>query len=607
MTVENRAGRVYRGRNTPLRTQTLLGRLAPGDGPAEMLDISDVLTHLSLTDEDIQDLVGAMLLDTGTIDLTYDDTAGTIAADLIASLDDLADVDAAAPNDQDVLTWVAGNAAWEAQVAPDTSTDVTLAVGLDYLTIAGQEITLGAIDLATDVTGRLPYANIKTMNTTRALGRNTAGSGDVEEVTASQILEWLGTAQGQIAYRSAAGWQTLSPSTSGYRLETRGVGADPVWTIPPDPVTLAGTPDYLTILGQVITLGAIDLTTDVTGDLPIADGGTGAGTAAGARTNLGLGTAAVEDIGTSGANVPLLNGANTWGADQVIGAFDFTVDTDTLHVDSANDRVGFGTTTPSVPVHIKTGASGFGWTPYVNLGLIVEDNTEAILALVGVNFSEVWFGDADSASIGRLRYNHSTNRYEMWAGGGNRFQVDAGNATSNVDFKLASGKDLEIISGDLNLTTGGIHVGGAGAANYLDDYEEGTFTPTLQDGSFSDAEGQTYSAQTGSYTKIGNRVFFEILLIMTGLGTLTTGDQAAIGNLPFVSLSTGARHYPTLVGGLSNGLTLAVAGISVSGVVFNGASHVRLYEWDATGGQTTLTVAAVSASGRLTLSGHYVV
>jgi hypothetical protein len=40
-------------------------------------------------------------------------------------------------------------------------------------------------------------------------------------------------------------------------------------------VTLAGTPDYITISGQTITREAIDLATDVTGTLPIANGGTG--------------------------------------------------------------------------------------------------------------------------------------------------------------------------------------------------------------------------------------------------------------------------------------------------------------------------------------------
>ena len=45
-----------------------------------------------------------------------------------------------------------------------------------------------------------------------------------------------------------------------------------------DPVTLAGTPDYLTIAGQVITRDLVDLDTDVAGDLPVANlnGGTGA-------------------------------------------------------------------------------------------------------------------------------------------------------------------------------------------------------------------------------------------------------------------------------------------------------------------------------------------
>lgn len=51
--------------------------------------------------------------------------------------------------------------------------------------------------------------------------------------------------------------------------------------------------------------------------VPISNGGTGATNAAAARTNLGLGTAAVQNIGTSGATVPLLNAGNTWAAQQI--------------------------------------------------------------------------------------------------------------------------------------------------------------------------------------------------------------------------------------------------------------------------------------------------
>jgi hypothetical protein len=55
-------------------------------------------------------------------------------------------------------------------------------------------------------------------------------------------------------------------------------------------------------------------------DVAVADGGTGASTASAARTNLGLGTAATADTGTSGTKVALTDGANTWSAAQTMSA-----------------------------------------------------------------------------------------------------------------------------------------------------------------------------------------------------------------------------------------------------------------------------------------------
>lgn len=54
------------------------------------------------------------------------------------------------------------------------------------------------------------------------------------------------------------------------------------------------------------------------GGIPITSGGTGATTVTGARTNLGIGTAAIYPIGTSGVAVPLLSTANTWTLGQTM-------------------------------------------------------------------------------------------------------------------------------------------------------------------------------------------------------------------------------------------------------------------------------------------------
>jgi len=60
-------------------------------------------------------------------------------------------------------------------------------------------------------------------------------------------------------------------------------------------------------------------------------------------------------------------------------------------------------------------------------------------------------------------------------------------------------------------------------ANTLDDYEEGTWTPSL-------GGTTTYSGQTGSYIKIGRMVTVKATIVVTLIGT---GSNNAISGLPF--------------------------------------------------------------------------
>lgn len=77
-------------------------------------------------------------------------------------------------------------------------------------------------------------------------------------------------------------------------------------------------------------------------------------------------------------------------------------------------------------------------------------------------------------------------------------------------------------------------------ANTLDDYEEGTFTPTVNiiGGSVS------YTQQVGRYIKIGKLVQFWVYLTFTGTNGATLSDLA---NMPFTVNTT--TYYPTIAVG----------------------------------------------------------
>ena len=83
---------------------------------------------------------------------------------------------------------------------------------------------------------------------------------------------------------------------------------------------------------------------------------------------------------------------------------------------------------------------------------------------------------------------------------------------------------------DLYLS-GGAYLGGVAAANKLDDYEEGTFTPVLHRATGGDVTA-TYSSQVGRYTKIGRLVTVEIELAITSL-TAQGSSYTMVNGLPF--------------------------------------------------------------------------
>tara|TARA_Y100000401_G_C8140415_1_gene134602 strand:- start:46 stop:495 length:450 start_codon:yes stop_codon:yes gene_type:complete len=81
----------------------------------------------------------------------------------------------------------------------------------------------------------------------------------------------------------------------------------------------------------------------------------------------------------------------------------------------------------------------------------------------------------------------------------------------------------------------GLYVGGTAAVNELNDYEEGSWTVTMQVDNYN--FNGSYTSQTGKYTKIGNMVTCTAYLQLSNKGN--DNGTVSVGGLPFTSVSTG--------------------------------------------------------------------
>jgi hypothetical protein len=146
---------------------------------------------------------------------------------------------------------------------------------------------------------------------------------------------------------------------------------------------------------------------------------------------------------------------------------------------------------------------------------------------------------------------------------------------------------VEVTTGNLIIGTAGKGIdfdpAGGGAANLLDDYEEGTWTPVVQ-GATSAGSG-SYSYQAGNYTKVGN--------LVVAVGRVTYTDHTGTGNmqlggLPFTATNTGSMEPPCVIH--SDNIALSANNIMVATVKRND-SYIELLQVPTGGGaRTVITV-----------------
>jgi predicted secreted protein len=125
-------------------------------------------------------------------------------------------------------------------------------------------------------------------------------------------------------------------------------------------------------------------------------------------------------------------------------------------------------------------------------------------------------------------------------------------------------------------------------ANTLDDYEEGTFTPTIS-GSTTAGAG-TYIVQVGRYTKIGNCVSVDINI---GWSAHTGTGNMRITNLPFTSSATPTNNTSCASFGAAD--VALTANNILTGLVEINKSYITLFQYP-TGGGTAVAVPMDSAA-----------
>ena len=122
---------------------------------------------------------------------------------------------------------------------------------------------------------------------------------------------------------------------------------------------------------------------------------------------------------------------------------------------------------------------------------------------------------------------------------------------------------------DLYLS-GGVYLGGTAAANKLDDYEEGTFTPSFV------ASTTTVTVNSAKYTKIGQMV--HISMYIANISPATSADEQRITGLPFTIAPN--SHYSA--GTIGYATDADVEGVGVLGAT--GQSYIYFHYIDGTSG-----------------------
>lgn len=280
----------------------------------------------------------------------------------------------------------------------------------------------------------------------------------------------------------------------------------------------------------------------------IQEGGTGQTTAPGARIALGLSDQNIIDIvGTPAGAQPLDSDLTAIAAlsTTAFGRAFLTI------VDAAGGRtyLGLGTmATETAANYLTTASAAATYLTIANAAATyqpVDSDLTAIAALTTTSYGRglLELADATAAraalSLGTMATETAANYLTIASAATTYLPLAGGTLTGGLVGTTADFSGLLTTNGQIAFPA---TANPSADANTLDDYEEGTWTPTLTfttPGNLS----VVYSVRVGTYTKIGNMV-----TLTWGIATTTWTHTTASGNVtltgaPFTAATVGNGQW----------------------------------------------------------------